>query len=920
MNLFEKQASSIALTFFLLCSATARGQVLIADNYNTTSSGTGFNLDTGVNSGINPPTTRLSGTAAANLRYMLTALTKSNTAFSITGNKLQVISAANPGRFTLSGDGVSPFDFSSLLGSPSATPSNPVVYDIAIAIANHSAGNQRCSFALAATEGDATTWDFGVQLFRTAASDTFYTIQKRIDSAASGLASDINSFITNTALGTVGSEINFLIRVTDAGAETSAFHSRVQVSIDAGATWIYDTQSDPALPNGWRLDGPGRYLLWDIAPSAGTVTYDNFSVRPVPVSAALLFPTNGATVSPGPTLTAFVSNQNTGSVNVTYFAHEPGKPFPGRDFLIAMLPDTQNYARQDSAVGNAVKEMWYSQTEWLITNRVVQNVAYVGQLGDLVQNGDVLNGGPNDTEWQIATNAMYRLEDPSRTLLSEGIPYGPSVGNHDQEPNGEEDGTTTHYNRYFGTNHFSSKSYYGGNYYTNGDSFFNLFSVSGLDFIVFSYEFGRYGSGVLGWTESVLATNQNRRIIVMTHYAGSDCGGTSCSLSPGGQAIYDELKTHSNFFLLLGGHVFNGNGDGEGSRMDTYNGGTVHTLVSDYQGRTNGGNGLMRLMYFSPSNSTVSVKTYSTWTGQYETDANSQFSFGYNMQLPTGSGVSPTAYVPVGTNTAIVPGTQSSVVWKSGQPNKTYEWYATVADSFGNTYRTAPQVFITTSNAAPFASNQTVTVTGDQPSQLALIGSDVDGNVLTYKTNSSPIRGLNTDFNPTNGTLVYTPARGFRGIDRFNYSVNDGFVDSATATFNLNVVAPTDTNSNGLPDAWESAFGINDPNADPDGDGQDNLAEYYANTNPTNAASAFRITNAQYLPDGHFTLNWSSVGGTRYRVQYSDDISSANFTDVVRSIDLEMDPASYGLPSTQSFTDALAPTNKARFYRVRVTP
>ena len=76
---------------------------------------------------------------------------------------------------------------------------------------------------------------------------------------------------------------------------------------------------------------------------------------------------------------------------------------------------------------------------------------------------------------------------------------------------------------------------YGGYYYTNGDSFFNLFSVSGLDFIVFSYEFDRYGPGILGWTESVLATNQNRRIIMMTHYAGSDCGGTSLlPLSPGG--------------------------------------------------------------------------------------------------------------------------------------------------------------------------------------------------------------------------------------------------------------------------------------------------------------------------------------------------------------------------------------------------
>ena len=87
----------------------------------------------------------------------------------------------------------------------------------------------------------------------------------------------------------------------------------------------------------------------------------------------------------------------------------------------------------------------------------------------------------------------------------------------------------------------------------------------------------------------------------------------------------------------MGGHVFNGTGDGEGSRSDTFNGNTVHTLVSDYQGRTNGGNGLMRLMYFSPSNNLVSIKTYSPWTDAFETDANSQFTFSYNMALPTGT-------------------------------------------------------------------------------------------------------------------------------------------------------------------------------------------------------------------------------------------------------------------------------------------
>ncbi|HVV00350.1 MAG TPA: Ig-like domain-containing protein [Verrucomicrobiae bacterium] len=910
-----------------LVATMASAQVIVGDNYNVSGNGTGFDLNTGVNSGINPPVTRLTGTAATNLRYMLTALTKSNTAFSISGNKLRVTSAANPGRFSLSADGVTPFDFAPVLGTAAASPASPVVYDLAISMANNSAGNQRCSFALGTAEGDATMWAFGIQLYRTAASDNFYTIGKRIDMSAAGLTADLNSYITNTPPGTAGSELHFLIRVTDAGPESSTFTSRVQVSMDGGLTWFYDTSADPDLPNGWHLNGPGRVILWDIAPNAGAVTYDDFSVRPVPISAALTAPADGAQLSGvAAAMSAAVSNQKPGPVTVTFYTRQPGSPFPGPDFLIPVLPDTQNYARQASGIGHATKEMWYSQTEWIITNRVSKNIAYVAQLGDIVQNGDINGGSPNEGEWQLATNAMYRLENPARTLLSEGIPYGCSVGNHDQEPNGDEDGTTTLYNKYFGINHFGGKPYYGGHYGTNNDSFYDLFSASGLDFIIFSYEFGRYGSGVLGWTEDVLANYPNRRIIAMMHYAGSDCGGTSCSMSPAGQAVYNQLKTHPNFFLMMGGHVFNGNGDGEGSRSDTYNGATVHTLVSDFQGRTNGGNGLMRLMYFSPSNNLVSIKTYSPYTDEFETDANSQFSFGYNMQLPGGPGAPATPFVSVGTNADVASGATTTFTWRGGQPNTAYEWYAKVTDTDGNTFFTPTRTFVTASNAAPIASNITAVVIGDRPNllNLAVAGYDSDGDPLTFKTNGLPIRGLNTAFDPNTGLITYTPARGYRGFDRFTFSVNDGFSDSPSATFNLNVVAPDDTNADGIADDWEAKFGITDPAADNDADGQSNLAEYLANTNPTNSDSALRITGWAVLPGEAFQLTWASVGGTRYRVQYSDSLA-APFINIFRSIDLEMDPSPHGSDSTQTFIDDFSltggpPAAGARYYRVIVSP
>ena len=145
-------------------------------------------------------------------------------------------------------------------------------------------------------------------------------------------------------------------------------------------------------------------------------------------------------------------------------------------------------------------------------------------------------------------------------------------------------------------------------------------------------------------------------------------------------------------------------------------------------------------------------------------------------------------------------------MWRGGVANKTYEWYALVTDAFGNTFRTSPRTFTTSPNISPVASNQNVTVIGDQPASLTLLGSDSNGDALAFKTNSFPIRGLLSNLNTNNGSITYTPARGYRGSDSFTYFVNDGFANSSAAAFNLTVVAPSDTNANGIADAWEAAY------------------------------------------------------------------------------------------------------------------
>lgn len=253
--------------------ATHAQTVLVADNYNVAGSGTGFGLNAGVNSGINPPTTRLTGTAAANLRYFKVAGNRNNNLHYITNSSKFAIGFGT----ALTTVSIRPesgiADFSPYLPASPATPS---VYEVRIDIANLTAGTTRCGLGISSTPGGSSLWDFGIQLYRASTANDFYTVAKRLGANVTGGAA-INATI-GTA-GTFGEDVSFLIRVTDAGAESFTYSSRVQVSVDDGATWLYDTMDDAThLPNGFRFPAIPRFIYWQAETSSGPVTYDNFSI------------------------------------------------------------------------------------------------------------------------------------------------------------------------------------------------------------------------------------------------------------------------------------------------------------------------------------------------------------------------------------------------------------------------------------------------------------------------------------------------------------------------------------------------------------------------------------------------------------------------------------------------------------------
>jgi len=306
-----------------------------------------------------------------------------------------------------------------------------------------------------------------------------------------------------------------------------------------------------------------------------------------------------------------------GAEQSTPFALTTQEPLSARapgDFAIAVLPDTQFYT---AARRGGQPEMLEAQIEWVLSNRVSRNIVYLTTEGDISNDG---NKYP--VQWLRATNAFFRLEDPVRTGLPGGLPWGAVVGNHDTHSGG-----TVLFNEFLGTNHFAGHSYYGDHYGTNNDSHYDLFTAGGQDFIVLALtmDAGK-DPDLMHWANEVLHANSNRQAIVVTHsLLGPAAWPHPAPWTKEGLKIFPALTNNPNLFLMLCGHRH-----GEGRRHEVLgNGQSVDVVLSDYQSYTNGGSGFMRLMEFSPRNQTVRVKTFSPWTQQWTTNTDGCFSLAW---------------------------------------------------------------------------------------------------------------------------------------------------------------------------------------------------------------------------------------------------------------------------------------------------
>jgi type VI protein secretion system component Hcp len=153
------------------------------------------------------------------------------------------------------------------------------------------------------------------------------------------------------------------------------------------------------------------------------------------------------------------------------------------------------------------------------------------------------------------------------------------------------------------------------------------------------------------------------------------------------------------------------------------------------------------------------------------------------------------------------------------------------------------------------------------------------------------------------GRIVYTYF-----TDRFTSVVTN--YDFRFRTGSTGTGANPDTDSDGLPDAWETTYGFpigaNNAAGDPDGDGLTNLQEFQLGTDPKSGTSFFKAELAPVSDSpGNYQLSWNSVVGKVYVIEWSPDLVTP-FTTL----------RTFTATATTS-TASIANAGNVGFYRVR---
>ncbi len=296
-----------------------------------------------------------------------------------------------------------------------------------------------------------------------------------------------------------------------------------------------------------------------------------------------------------------------------------------------------------------------NMTQWAVDNQETENVVFVTQLGDIVQDG--FYGRPNTAapslnnvdQWDRAEAAMSILEDAS-------IPWGTGVGNHELDWVDVIPGVTPSSNWWatqnpgvpvpasgfegwkqrFGpvtTGRFDSVPEFGGAAPNDVDTYF-IYNAGGRDYLHLHLQVDIPDS-TIAWAQGIIDANSGMPTMISTHvFEGTQHGPPNNPYLSGpgrnsANQVWDKLiKDNAQIFMVLNGHT------GQQVRQTRTNtaGKSVFTISQDYAGFDTGGanSGYVRLYEFDEANSVIHVKTYSATLDNYLTSSAHQFDLPLN--------------------------------------------------------------------------------------------------------------------------------------------------------------------------------------------------------------------------------------------------------------------------------------------------
>ena len=206
-------------------------------------------------------------------------------------------------------------------------------------------------------------------------------------------------------------------------------------------------------------------------------------------------------------------------------------------------------------------------------------------------------------------------------------------------------------------------------------------------------------------------------------------------------------------------------------------------------------------------------------------------------------------------------------------------------DGTSNSNSATVSITVTPVGDAPIANNQSVTTPEDVAKAITLVGSDPDGDAITYSIVSGPAHGT---LSGAGANITYTPTLNYTGADSFTFKVNDGTSDSNVATVTITVTPVNDApiaNNQSVNYDLNTAKGITLTGSDPDGD----PITFTILTLPLNGTLTGTAPNVTYTPG----LNYS--GSDSFTFKVNDGTTDSNIATVSLSLTLggDVPPVSF---------------------------